>query len=65
MKKALEYKRLGQLVQAQRKFSEAIDITPEMANLFIKILKDLKIEFYIAPYEADAQLAYFYNTGKI
>ena len=36
-----------------------------MANLFIKILKEKSIEFYIAPYEADAQLAHFYITGRI
>ena len=49
---------------AQRKFGEAIDITPEMANCFINILKQQKIEFYVAPYEADAQLAHLYLTGR-
>lgn len=46
-------------------FTQALDITPEMANMFINILKQKNIEFYIAPYEADAQLAHFYITGKI
>ncbi len=36
-----------------------------MANLFINVLKQKQIEFYIAPYEADAQLTHFYLTGRI
>jgi exonuclease 1 len=50
---------------ALRKFSEAVDITPEMANCFITLLKNLKIEFYVAPYEADAQLAHLFITGRV
>lgn len=49
---------------AQRKFSEALDITPDMANCFIQVLKQLNIEFYVAPYEADAQLAFLYLSGR-
>jgi len=55
---------MGNAAMAQRKFCEAIDITPDMANAFIKLLKVLKIEFYVAPYEADAQLAHLYLTGR-
>ena len=29
------------------------------------LLKNKKIEFYIAPYEADAQLAYLYKTNRV
>jgi exonuclease-1 len=47
-----------------RKFCEAVDITPEMAFSFIQILKSFNIEYYVAPYEADAQLARLYMTGK-
>lgn len=39
---------------AQRKYAESIDITPEMAYEFINILKEKQIEYYVAPYEADA-----------
>ena len=41
-------------MMAQRKFAEAVDITPEMAFEFIQILKSLKIEYNVGPYEADA-----------
>ena len=37
-----------------RKFAEAVDITPEMAYKFIQLLKQLNVEYYVAPYEADA-----------
>ena len=37
---------------------ESFDVTPEFAYEFIKILKYNDIEYYVAPYEADAQLAY-------
>ncbi|ETO33869.1 hypothetical protein RFI_03229 [Reticulomyxa filosa] len=30
-----------------------------------KLLKQLKVEYIVAPYEADAQLAYLYRTNKI
>lgn len=50
--------------QAQRKFCEALDITPEMAHAFMRCLTNEKIEFYVAPYEADAQLAHLFLTGK-
>ena len=51
-------------MMAQRKYAESVDITPEMASEFIQILKTLSVEYYVAPYEADAQLAYLYLTGK-
>jgi exonuclease 1 len=49
---------------AQRKFSEAVDITPEMAKAFIDVVRQMGVEYYVAPYEADAQLAYMYKTGR-
>ena len=49
---------------AQRKFTESVDITPEMAFEFIQALKNFNVEYYVAPYEADAQLAYMYKTGR-
>jgi exonuclease-1 len=52
--KAEEYKRQGNEHMATRKFCEAIDITPSMAYAFILELKARGIEFYVAPYEADA-----------
>lgn len=44
---------------------EAIDINPEMAYTFIKELKKRGIEYFVAPYEADAQLAYLAKIGYV
>ncbi|KAH7445822.1 hypothetical protein KP509_01G025500 [Ceratopteris richardii] len=43
---------------AQELFQRAVEITPLMAYELIKILKEEGLEFVVAPYEADAQLAY-------
>lgn len=48
------YLQQGNEQMAMRKFSEAVDITPEMAYSLIQVLKSTNIEYYVAPYEADA-----------
>jgi exonuclease-1 len=42
----------------------SVDITPEMALQVIKYLRKEGVEFVVAPYEADAQLAALANLGK-
>lgn len=44
---------------------ESFDVTPEFAYEFMKVLKNYNIEYYVAPYEADAQLAYLSNINYI
>ena len=44
---------------------EAFDVTPEFAYEFMKILKIYNVEYYVAPYEADAQLAYLSHINYI
>lgn len=39
-------------------FRKAVHITPSMAYQLIQILRSENVEFLVAPYEADAQLAY-------
>uniref|UniRef100_A0ACD5WZ01 Uncharacterized protein n=1 Tax=Avena sativa TaxID=4498 RepID=A0ACD5WZ01_AVESA len=39
-------------------FRKAVQITPSMAYQLIQILRSENVEFVVAPYEADAQLAY-------
>ncbi|KAK1320744.1 Exonuclease 1 [Acorus calamus] len=39
-------------------FKKAVSITPSMAHQLIQILRSENVEFIVAPYEADAQLAY-------
>lgn len=50
---------------AKYKKLQAFDISPEMAYEFIKILKEFHIEFFVAPYEADLQLAYLSKINYV
>lgn len=45
-------------------FSQSVDITPAMARTLAMALKAMNVEYYVAPYEADAQLAFMYKTGR-
>ncbi|MCJ1461888.1 Rad2 nuclease [Pseudocyphellaria aurata] len=64
-KLGLELHRLGKTSQAQLELQKAVDVTPEMAGQFIEALKTLGVQYLVAPYEADAQLAYLERKGII
>lgn len=49
---------------AHKMFSAAVDITPEMAYKIVQVAKQMGVEYVVAPYEADAQLAYMYKSGR-
>jgi exonuclease-1 len=55
----------GQNAKATEHFQRCIDITPEMAYRFILALRRENISYVVAPYEADAQLAYLEKKGFI
>ncbi|KAJ3357758.1 Rad2 nuclease [Kappamyces sp. JEL0680] len=55
----------GETAKAMECFQTSVNITPEMAYAFIKALKQAKVQYVVAPYEADAQLAYLDKVGKI
>ena len=44
----------GDEENAMKKFGMSIDITPRIAHKVIKALRLLDVEYYVAPYEADA-----------
>ena len=50
---------------AYKMFAVAVDITPLMAYQFVQSAKQLGVEYYVAPYEADAQLAYMYLKKRV
>jgi len=54
---------LGENEKANKKFIEAVEITPHHAHCLIQTLKRLNIDYYVAPYEADAQLAFLCKEG--
>ena len=51
--------------KATEQFQKCIDITPEMAYDFILALRKEGISYVVAPYEADAQLAFLEKQGVI
>lgn len=57
----------GQFSDADRKFAESVDITPTIAYHTLKYVQKYykKVECIVAPYEADAQLAYLSRIGYI
>lgn len=60
-----EYLSRGNTKLAQEYFQKAIDITPDMALRFILALQAESFDYIVAPYEADAQLAYLERIGII
>ncbi|PSN62690.1 PIN domain-like protein [Corynespora cassiicola Philippines] len=61
----LELLKLGKTSQAQLELQKAVDVTPEMARMLIDELKHHNIQYIVAPYEADSQLAYLERKGII
>ena len=54
---------MGNYELARKKYTESIDITPAIAHELILYLKKFNIEYYVSPYEADAQLMYMWKEG--
>ncbi|RUS29376.1 PIN domain-like protein, partial [Jimgerdemannia flammicorona] len=63
--KGIALLREGKKEQAQKCFQKCVDVTPEMAYQFIKVLRSEGVQYVVAPYEADAELAYLSRTGKV
>ena len=55
----------GKVSEAASAIAKSIDVTPEMAHLFIMELRKLNVEFIVAPYEADAQMAWLSINGLV
>ncbi len=62
---AEEFMKEGDEINAMKMYGMSIDITPKIANKLIQALRLLNVEYYVAPYEADAQLAYLWFQGYV
>lgn len=65
LKKAREIESSVGSQAAFQYYSKALDITPFMVWFVIQELKKEDIDYLVAPYEADAQLAYLEKIGEI
>ncbi|XP_071962950.1 exonuclease 1-like isoform X2 [Antedon mediterranea] len=63
MKKGKQFLREGKLNEARDCFTKCINIKSEMALDVIKAARSLDVDCIVAPYEADAQLAYLNKCG--
>ena len=64
-RRGLELYKAGKMSLAHQELQKAVDVTPFMARQLIEELKRLNIQYIVAPYEADAQLAYLEAKGII
>ncbi|KAF2087186.1 hypothetical protein K490DRAFT_16366, partial [Saccharata proteae CBS 121410] len=64
-KQGMELLRLGKTSQAHAELQKAVDVTPDMARILIEELKRARIDYVVAPYEADSQLVYLERQGLI
>jgi 5'-3' exonuclease len=64
-RKGLDLYKAGKVSQAHQELQKAVDVTPLMARQLIDELKRMNIQYVVAPYEADAQLAYLERKGII
>ncbi|XP_061767086.1 exonuclease 1 isoform X2 [Nerophis ophidion] len=55
--------REGKLSEARDCFTRCVNITPAMAHNLIKAAREKGVDCVVAPYEADAQLAYLTKCG--
>lgn len=63
--KAEDFLSKGETQQAMRKFMEAVEINSLMIYRLIQVLQTMDVKFIVAPYEADAQLAFLFKTKKV
>ncbi|KAJ2925261.1 hypothetical protein H1R20_g11856, partial [Candolleomyces eurysporus] len=55
----------GKHTQARECYIKCADVTPQMAFQLIKALRAERVSYIVAPYEADAQLAYLERLGIV
>ncbi|KIK68479.1 hypothetical protein GYMLUDRAFT_35906 [Collybiopsis luxurians FD-317 M1] len=55
----------GRHSQARECYLKCVDVTPQMAYQLIKALRAESVQYVVAPYEADAQLAYLERRGIV
>ncbi|XP_069578545.1 exonuclease 1 [Brachyistius frenatus] len=65
LQKGRQLLREGKLSEARDCFTRCVNITPAMASNLIKVARARGVDCVVAPYEADAQLAYLSKCGLV
>ena len=60
---AMKFAKEGNVDEAKKYFMRSLQLRSKMIDLLKDILKCLDIEFIVAPYEADAEIAYLVREG--
>ncbi|KAM9847569.1 exonuclease 1 [Aulostomus maculatus] len=63
LQKGRQLLREGKMSEARECFNRSVNITPAMAHNLIKAARARGVDCVVAPYEADAQLAYLSKSG--
>ena len=63
--RARAHRRAGNAAAAAESYQRAVDVSPEMAKAVIERLKTEGYQCVVAPYEADAQMAYLVRNGFV
>jgi len=63
--RARELEASGDKTQAYAFYAKSVDVTPEMAFKVTQAIRPMGVEVIVAPYEADAQLAYLSRNNLI
>uniref|UniRef100_A0ACD5WJU7 Uncharacterized protein n=1 Tax=Avena sativa TaxID=4498 RepID=A0ACD5WJU7_AVESA len=64
LERAREHEAAGNSRAAYECYQKAVDITPKIASELIQVLKREKVDYIVAPYEADAQMT-FLSVNKL
>ena len=65
MQQALAAERNNDSRLARQYFVRAVDVTPWMCRQLMDKLDEMAVAYVVAPYEADAQLAFLARTGQV
>ncbi|EGD82731.1 hypothetical protein PTSG_03380 [Salpingoeca rosetta] len=62
---ALKLRKQGKVHEARKASRRALHVSRDMQRTLMAMLDRLNIEYVVAPYEADAQLAFMARTGRV
>eukprot|EP00466_Bigelowiella_natans_P003631 jgi/Bigna1/87753/estExt_fgenesh1_pg.C_230201 len=65
LQKGLAFYKAGNRTVAAKHFQRAIRVDSKMVCTFMQMLREENVKFTVAPYEADAQLAYLARKGDV